>query len=176
MWIFNIMEQDREIWDGVGPSLESPEGTPGVPPTAGFGFLQNLVFGLVSSVSAELTITGYTSGDESKPFTVGQITAMVIAVTTTLRATWLFIRRFDLLPMVEERLWSDRGVEIPLEGVAPRGARSDDSDMSDEPPHAVAEQVNPGGNEEEEHKEAGPHVAEAVANVNTKSQPQVTAK
>jgi len=57
-----------------------------------------LVFGLVSSVSAELTITGYTSGDEPKHFTVGQITAMVIAVTTTLRATWLFIRRFDLLP------------------------------------------------------------------------------
>jgi len=111
MWIFNIMEQDKELWDGVGATGEGEDGTPGVPPTAGFGFLQNLVFGLVSSVAAELTITGYTSGDEPKPFTVGQITAMVIAVTTTLRATWLFIRRFDLLPMIEGKLWSDETVE-----------------------------------------------------------------
>jgi len=36
MWIFNLMEQDKELWDGVGPSFESPEGTPGVPPTTGF--------------------------------------------------------------------------------------------------------------------------------------------
>ena len=69
-------------------------------------------------VSAELTITGYTSGDKPKPFTVGQITVMVITVTTAFRVTWLFIRRFDLLPIVEEKLWSERGVQIVGDAVA----------------------------------------------------------
>jgi len=167
------MEQDKELWDGVEPSMESPEGTPGVPSTAGFGFLQNLVFGLVSSVSAELTITGYTSGSEPKPFTVGQITAMVIAVTTTLRATWLFIRRFDLLPMVEEKLWApDRGFEMRLEGVAPEEEQSDGSGMSVEPPDTVPARANVGNSEQEEDKAVRPQVAEPDSNVNTTPQPQ----
>jgi len=89
-----------------------------VPPTAGFGFLQNLVFRLVLLVLAELTIAGYTSGNKLKPFTVGQITAIVIAVITTLQATWLFIRHFNLLPIVEVTLWSDRGLGLQLESVA----------------------------------------------------------
>jgi len=91
---------------------------PSVPLTAGFGFLQNLVFRLVLLVLAELTIAGYTSGNELKPFTVSQITAIVIAVITTLQATWLFIRRFNLLLMVEVTLWSDRGLGLQLERVA----------------------------------------------------------
>ncbi|KAK5655751.1 hypothetical protein OQA88_5288 [Cercophora sp. LCS_1] len=136
MWVFNLMEQDKKLWDGEPPTSNSPEGTPGVPPSIGFSFLQNMVFGLVSSVAAELTITGYTSGEEPKPFTVGQITAMVIAVTTTLRATWLFIRRFDLLPMVEARLWSEGPGEMQqievVEGREGNGRREREGSLSGE--------------------------------------------
>lgn len=140
MWIFNFMEQDSVLWDGVG-------GTLGVPPTIGFFFCQNLVFGLVSSVSAELTITGYTSGNEPKPFTVGQITAMVIAVITTLRATWLFIRRFDLLPKLEEKFRSERGVE--MQGLPGRGVREGSSDETVKPLDAL-ENGGPGSASENE--------------------------
>lgn len=131
MWIFNLLEQDKTLWDGVRPTADT-EGTPGVPASIGFYFLQNMVFGLVSSVAAELTIAGFTSGDEPKPFTVGQITAMVIAVTTTFRGAWLFIRRFDLLPLVEEKIFV-------------RGDQTEDINSSGSEPHATADSTREGG-------------------------------
>jgi len=113
-------------------------------------------------VSAELAITGYTSGDEPKPFTVGQITAMVIAVTTTLRATWLFIRRFDLLPR-ENRPWSERSVE--MEGVAARGAGGGRSGGAVEPPGEGARGREESLSEYEQEKGVGPQPSESDVNV-----------
>ncbi|KAK3386408.1 hypothetical protein B0H63DRAFT_540257 [Podospora didyma] len=87
MWEFNILER-TDKWDDV-------------PATAGTLFLQSLIFGMVSSIYTELAIAAY---DPNPPasLSVGQITGIVIAGTTILRASWLFFRRFVKVTWPEE--------------------------------------------------------------------------
>ncbi|KAI1771948.1 hypothetical protein F4818DRAFT_184377 [Hypoxylon cercidicola] len=65
------------------------------PVTVSSNFLENSVLALLSMISAELTMNINMVQKNSPLYSVGQVTALIIAVGTTARALWVFLYMFD---------------------------------------------------------------------------------
>ncbi|KAI0881534.1 uncharacterized protein GGS22DRAFT_172429 [Annulohypoxylon maeteangense] len=63
--------------------------------TVSSNFLENSVLALISMVSAEVTMSMNMVQKTSPLYAVGQVTSLVIAVGTTVRALWVFLYMFD---------------------------------------------------------------------------------
>ncbi|XXH05994.1 hypothetical protein Hte_012439 [Hypoxylon texense] len=65
------------------------------PVTVSSNFLENSVLALLSMISAEVTMNINMVQKTSPLYSVGQVTALIIAVGTTARALWVFLYMFD---------------------------------------------------------------------------------
>ncbi|KAI2465275.1 hypothetical protein F4781DRAFT_35625 [Annulohypoxylon bovei var. microspora] len=63
--------------------------------TVSSNFLESSVLALLSMISAEVTMSRNMVQKTSPLYTVGQVTALVIAIGTTIRALWVFLYMFD---------------------------------------------------------------------------------
>ncbi|KAI1453063.1 hypothetical protein F4805DRAFT_444847 [Annulohypoxylon moriforme] len=63
--------------------------------TVSSNFLENSVLALISMISAEVTMSMNMVQKTSPIYSVGQVTSLVIAIGTTIRALWVFLYMFD---------------------------------------------------------------------------------
>ncbi|KAH6634914.1 hypothetical protein B0J18DRAFT_417447 [Chaetomium sp. MPI-SDFR-AT-0129] len=90
MWDFHLWEKyASDDLDVVEPFWTH------VPEMVGFSLFRHAVFGLGSLAAAELTLRAHNGGRGPEEFTVGQVTGIVVASLTFLRAAWLFLVTFS---------------------------------------------------------------------------------